>query len=280
MVRIIADTTSGLPLEVAKKYDIPIIPQIIYFGEQSYIENVDIDNAAFMKKLKASTGLPRTAAPQPEWFIKEFQRLVPLGETILCLHPSSEVSGTVRSALTAKEEFPGADIRVIDTRLVASPLATVIELAAQWAESGESADTIVQKVLEMAPRARFYLIVDTLEYLARGGRIGGAAAFLGSMLQIKPILTFHDGKIDQYEKERTHRRAYERVKTLACEQYPKGQEGFLSVFHAAVPEEAQKLANELKQELNTGNVPILEVPPAIATHAGPGLLGVSFFVSR
>lgn len=280
MVHIVADTTSSIPPEIAKQYGIPLIPQIIYFGEQSFVENVDIDNATFMQKLKASVTLPRTAAPEPEWFIKEFERLAPTGETILCIHPSTDVSGTVRSALTAKEEFPGVDIRVIDTRLVATPLGSVVECAVRWAQAGLDADEIEKRVMEMSARARLYGMVDTLEFLAKGGRIGGAAAFLGSMLQIKPIVTFTDGKVDQFDKERTHRRAYERLKSLVCEQYPKDGEGFLAVFHAAVPEEAGKLADELKMLINLQQVPVRDVPPAIATHTGPGLLGVSFFVSR
>lgn len=279
MVRIITDTTAGMPQELAQKYDIPVIPQVIIFGEESYAEGVDIDIPGFMQRLKNSSTLPHTAAPEPEWFMKEFERLVPLGEPILCLHPSTEVSGTVRSALTAKMEFPGADIRVVDTRLIACPLATVVEQAAIWARQGLSADEIEARVLEMSPRARFYLLVPTLEYLARGGRIGGAQAFLGSMLQIKPILTFKDGRIDQFEKQRTYRKAYQRLINLAVEQCPPGDEGYLSIFHASVPAEAEHLAADLKAMIPVEQIPILDVPPAIVTHAGPGLLGISFFVS-
>ncbi|RPI85393.1 MAG: DegV family protein [Chloroflexi bacterium] len=280
MVKIIADTTSGLPAEVARRYNIPIIPQIINFGDQSFIENVNIDNAGFMQRLKTCKELPKTAAPAPEWFVQEFEKLVPLGEPIICIHPSSVVSGTVRAALVAAKDFPNADIRVIDTQMVANPLATMVELAAKWAEAGADADTIESRIKDMIPRARLFALVDTLEFLSRGGRIGGAAALLGTVLQVKPIITLREGKVDQFDKERTHRRAVARLKELVHTMYPNNGDGYLGILHAAVPEEAKLLANELGRELGLDVVPVLDVPPAIATHAGPGLLGVSFFVKE
>ena len=279
MVKIITDTTSGLPAEIARRYNIPVIPQIIIFGKDSYREGVEMDNAAFMARLATSAELPKTAAPPPELFAQEFRRLVPTGEPILCIHPSAEVSGTVRSATVAKDDFPGADIRVIDSRVIASPLATMVTLAAQWAEAGVGADEIEARIRDMIPRCRIYFLADTLEYLAKGGRIGGATALLGSVLQIKPILTFRDGKVDQFDKERTHKRALARLKDLVLDQYPRNAEGHLSVMHAGVPEQAQALASDLGAALGVRQVPILDVPPAIVTHGGPGILGVGFFVA-
>ncbi|MBC7260343.1 MAG: DegV family protein [Chloroflexi bacterium] len=279
MVKIITDTTAGLPAEIARRYNIPVIPQIIIFGKDSYREGVEMDNAAFMARLATSAELPKTAAPPPELFAQEFRRLVPTGEPILCIHPSAEVSGTVRSATVAKDDFPGADIRVIDSRVIASPLATMVTLAAQWAEAGVGADEIEARIRDMIPRCRIYFLVDTLEYLAKGGRIGGATALLGSVLQIKPILTFRDGKVDQFDKERTHKRALARLKDLVLDQYPRNAEGHLSVMHAGVPEQAQALAGDLGAALGAREVPILDVPPAIVTHGGPGILGVGFFVA-
>ena len=121
MTKIVTDTTSCLDPVFAGKYHIPVIPQVINFGNDSYIEGIDIDNSTFLKKLRASSVLPKTAAPPVGLFMDAFRELVPSGETILCIHPSADVSGTVRSAATAAAEFPGADIRIIDTRLVASP---------------------------------------------------------------------------------------------------------------------------------------------------------------
>ena len=277
MVKIITDTTSGIAPDYAKQHGVPLIPQIINFSERSYYEGIDIDNTKFMEELRKASELPKTAAPPPELFIEEFKWMVPRGEPILCIHPSAEVSGTVRSALMAAKEYPEADIRVIDTRTIGSSLASLVELAVEWAESGANADEIEKGLLEMIPRSRIYFLVATLEYLAKGGRIGGASALLGSVLQIKPILVLKDGVVDQFEKERTYKRAYTRLKQLVVEQCPRNGTGYLSIMHAGVSQQAQVLADELCNEFGLPSIPILDLPPAIVTHGGPGILAVAFF---
>jgi DegV family protein with EDD domain len=280
MVKIITDTTSCLPLEISNRYQIPVIPQIINFGEDSYYEGRDIDNITFMARLKTSSQLPKTAAPPPELFIEEFKLLVPLDETILCIHPSSEVSGTVRSAIVAARDFPEADIHVIDTRVIASPLGTIVQLAAEWADEGCDVEIITERVDSLIQRCRVYFLVATLEYLARGGRIGGASALLGSVLQIKPILCLKEGKVDQFERERTHKRALARLKEIVLEQAPHDGNAHLSIMHAGVPEAANALAAELGGVIKQPYVRIADMPPAIITHGGPGVLGVGFFVQE
>lgn len=280
MVKIITDTTSCLSPEFAQQHGIPVIPQVINFGNQSYLEGVDMDIGAFMSRLKSSPELPKTAAPPPELFIEAFQKLVPLNEPILCLHPSTEVSGTVRSATIAAAEFPQADIHIVDTRLVASPLGTLVELATGWAASGLGVAEIKQKVLDMSARCRLYFMVASLDFLVRGGRIGGAQALLGSMLQIKPILIFREGKVDQFGKERTFKHALERIKELVAQDFPKNQDGYLTVLHAGVAQQGQALAEDLRLKLGVKNVPVYDMPPAIVTHGGPGILGVAFFCEK
>jgi DegV family protein with EDD domain len=278
MVKIITDTTSCLSPEFARQHDIPIIPQVINFGDESFLEGVNMSIAEFMRRLQTSPELPKTAAPPPELFIKEFTRLVPLGDSILCIHPSVDVSGTVRSAQVAAQDFPGADIRIIDTRLVASPLATLVQKAVEWAENGLEVNVIEARLQEMMARGRIYFLVATLEYLAKGGRIGGAAALVGSVLQIKPLLTFRDGKVDVFEKERTHRRALERLQELVTT-HISTENGYLSVLQAGVPEQGRALAESLKVRLGLKDVPVYDMPPAIVTHGGPGILGAAFFVA-
>jgi DegV family protein with EDD domain len=278
MVQIITDTTACLPSTFVAGHKLPVIPQIVTFGEESYYEGVEIDIPTFMERLKTASELPRTAAPPPELFKAEFERLVPLGEPILCLHPSSEVSGTVRSASVAAQDFPAADIRVIDTRMVAAPLATLVILAVGWAEAGLDAGAIENRLKDLIPRSRVYFLVATLEYLARGGRIGGASALVGSMLQIKPILTLEDGRVQSFERERTHKRAMARLKEIVVEQYPKQGEGYLAVMHAGATEQAEDLAADLGTRFSLSEVPIYDLPPAIVVHGGPGILGVSFIV--
>ncbi len=280
MVAIIGDTTSGLPAEVVDKYDIPIIPQIIHFGEDSYLEGLEMDNAAFMARLKSVEELPRTSAPPPKLFMEVFAPPVERGEAVLCILPSSVVSGTVRSATVAAQDFPGADIRVIDTGYIASPVATLLQLASERAAAGASIDKIEQQVRALLPRCRIYFLVDTLKYLAKGGRIGGAAALLGGVLQVKPVLTLQAGQVEPFEKVRTKKRALARLKELVVDQYPQDGAGHLAVMHAAVPDEAEAFAAELVAALSLKQAPfILNVPPAIVVHGGPGVLGVSFFVA-
>jgi len=280
MIKIITDTTSGLPLDVARAHDIPVLPQIVIFGEEIYRDDTEIDTRTFLQKLRASPTLPKTAAPPPALYNPIFERLLAEGyRTIICLHPSSELSGTVRSALTAAQDFPGADIRVVDTRTIAAPLATAVLLAARWAREGVDADTIVARVQDLLARQRVYFLVDTLEYLHRGGRIGGAQALLGGLLQVKPILTLRDGRVEPFEQQRTQKRALARLRELVLGECPRTPESYLAVMHADAEATARELAADFAAQLGIPDIPIYELPPAIVTHAGPGVLAVSYFVA-
>ena len=285
MVKIIGDTTSGLPETYAKQYDIPIIPQVINIDDVFYLEGVDIDYHTFLTKLAMARQLPKTAAPPPELFVEAFERFAPSREPILCILPSAIVSGTVRSATVALQAaidsgLTDLDVRIIDTQLIASPVATLLRLAAEWAAEGLDADVIEARVRDMSRRGKIYFSVETLKYLAMGGRIGGAAALIGSVLQVKPVLTFKAGQVDTFEKVRTHKRAVDRLKELVMTHISRNGAGFLSIMHAGVEDEAQELADEMCAKLEISEVPILAVPPAIVTHGGPGVLGVGFFTDN
>ena len=280
MTRIVTDTTSGLDLELTRQLGIPNIPQVILFDEESYREGVEIDRATFMRRLTTGRVAPKTSAPYPGDFIETFTELTRNGESVVCIHPSADVSGTVRSAETAKADFPEADIRIIDTRTIAGPLASMVLEADRLAKTGASADAVEAHVRAMIPRARVYFLVDTLEYLRRGGRIGGAQALLGSILQIKPILTFTGGRVEPFEKARTKQRALARLKEIILGEAARGSDAHLTVMHTAVPDEAATLASELKATLQTDDVPIHHMVPAIVTHAGPGALAVGFFAPK
>jgi len=277
MVRIVTDTTSGLSLSQAGEIGVPMVPQIITFGEESYRDDTELDTATFLQRLRASQRLPKTAAPPPALYAPILGPLVAAGETVICLHPSSEVSGTVRSATVAAEDYPGADIRVLDTRTIAAPLAAMVFNAARWASEGRDADAIVAGVHDLMARQRIYFVVDTLEYLHKGGRIGTAKALVGGLLQVKPILTLDDGRVAPFEQQRTARRALARLQELVLTQCPASAEACLAVMHADAEEEAQVLAETLGLALHLDNVPIYELPPAIVVHVGPGVLAASFF---
>ena len=280
MTRIIADTTCGLDPAVAGWLGIPMISQIINFGAESFREGVDMDHAAFMARLKAGRELPKTAAPYPGDFIEAFTDLTQTGESLVCIHPSADVSGTIRSAEIARADFPGRDIRILDTRTIAGPLASMVLEADRMAKAGAGADEVEAHVRSMMPRARIYFLVDTLEFLQRGGRIGGAQALLGSILRIKPILTFKDGRIDQFEKERTKKRALARIKELILAEAARGGDAHLTIMHTGAPDEAAAIANDLKAALGTADVGIMNLVPAIVTHAGPGALAMGFFTPK
>jgi DegV family protein with EDD domain len=279
MITIVTDTLSCIPVPEARQLGIPYIPQIIIIGEDSYRDDTEIDSKTFLSKLKSSPVLPKTAAPPPEMYRPIFEEYATSGNTVIVLCPSSLVSGTFRGASVAAQDFPEADIRVVDTLIIATGLGSVARKAVQWVAEGMDSDLVVNKVQEMARRWRVYFLVDTLEYLHKGGRIGAAQALLGGILQVKPILTLIDGHIDSIEKQRTKRKALERLHELIYRDCPKGPESFLTILQLDAEIEARTLASDFARFFDLPDVPVVEMPPAIAVHAGPGVLGVGYFKS-
>jgi len=278
MTIIIADTTCSLPRDLLKARGIPLIPQVVMFGEESFHDDKELDTATFLAKLKASPTLPKTAAPEPALYYPVFKQAQAKGESVIVVAPSARVSGTVRSAEMAAQEFAEMDIRVIDTQTVSCNLGSLVLLADDMAKAGKSADEIVAKLNDMIPRGRIYFLVATLEYLAKGGRIGGAKKLLAELLEIKPILTVRSGQVEPFEQQRTHKRALARLEEVVREQCPRTGDARLAVMHAGVVEEARILATSLQSWWGGGEVPIYELPPAIVTHGGPGTMGIGFFI--
>lgn len=277
MIKIITDTTSELPEAIRKRYQIPVVPQLIHFGEETYLEGQTITRQQFMARLTSSPELPKTAAPPPELFAKIFAEHAGQGHQFLCIHPSALLSGTVRSATVAAQDFPDEDIRILDTRLIASPLGVLVAQAAEMAHSGCSLETILDRLQDLGDRSRIYFVVSTLDYLARGGRIGGASALIGNALQLKPILTLEDGQVETCAKERTMNRAVRKVQKLVAREYPSDREGFLTIMHAQAPDLAESIAIHLQRDLNVPPPLLSDLTPAIVTHAGPGAVAVGFF---
>lgn len=278
MTIIVADTTCGLPRDLLAKRGIPLIPQVVIFGEDSYHDDKDLDTAAFLKKLKASPALPKTAAPEPPLYFPIFEQAREKGESVIVVAPTGKASGTVRSAETAAQEYPGLDVRVVDTQTISCNLGSLVLIADDMAKAGKSADEIVAKLNEMIPRGRIYFLVDTLEYLAKGGRIGGAKKLLAELLEIKPILQVKEGQVESFEQQRTKKRALARLVEVAAEQCKGGEEAHLCVLQVEAEQEAEALVAELKSHINVPQIPIYELPPAIVVHAGPRAMGVGFFV--
>ena len=277
MVKIIADTTSGLPRELTTKLGIPVIPQNVIFGEKTYRDDTELDTLTFLEYLKKSKQLPKTAAPSPELYKPFFQQAASDGETVIVIAPSEKVSGTYNSAMTAQKEFQYADIRVIDTQTIAGDLGTLTLLAHEMALEGKTADEIESSIRGLIPRGRTYFLIDTLEYLQKGGRIGSARALLGELLQVKPILQIKDGQVAPYDQERTKKRALAKLVEIISEQVKASEDPHLCVMHVDALDDAKSLAATFSINLNIPNIPIYELPPAIVVHAGPKTLAVGFF---
>lgn len=278
MTIIVADTTCGLPRKLLEERCIPLIPQIVTFGEESYHDDKDLDTATFLSKLKASRTLPKTSAPEPSLYYPIFAEALRNGESVIVVAPTSKASGTVRSAETAAQDFPELDIHVVDTQTVSCNLGSLVLVADDMAKAGKPADEILAKLNNLIPRGRIYFLVDTLEYLARGGRIGGARKLLAELLEIKPILQVKDGQVESFEQQRTKKRALARLVEVVMESCKGGEDAHLCVLQVEAEKEAQALVEELKSKVPVSLIPIYELPPAIVVHAGPKAMGVGFFV--
>ena len=277
MIRIIADTTCCLPVKQMEKLGIDFLPQIITFTGKSYRDDYEISTDEFLEKLRSSAQLPGTAAPPPALYIPIFQKILDEGDTALVLAPTAKMSGTYRSAMVAADEFNSDRIHIVDTKLLAGNLGTVVLQAHKWAQEGLGIDEIIERVGELASRNQTYFLVPTMEYLHKGGRIGGAAKLIGTLLQIVPILTLRDGTIEVYDKVRSIKQAVSNLvalNTSICEGNP---EAHLTVGSCDSQQLLDKITSSLRENLSVDDLPSYTAPPAIVVHAGPGLVVTSCF---
>lgn len=280
MTKIIADTTCGLPLSELEALGVDVIPQIIIFDDIPYKDDHEIDTPTFLQKLSQAKELPKTAAPPPALYEPLYKDYAASGESIVIPTPSTELSGTYRSAEVAAEMVPEADVHIVDTRTIAGGLGTLVKKAKEWADQGLPPAEIIDRIKSFSQREVVYFLVDTLEFLHKGGRIGNASFLIGSVLQVKPILGLEDGKVAAVEKQRTSAKALKRLKELVIEECPRNEECFITVSHCGGEERAEQLADELAEDLGLESIPVYEVPPAIVVHGGPGIISVSFFKSE
>jgi DegV family protein with EDD domain len=277
MIRIIADTTCALPREITNQLGIPILPQIIIFGEESFRDDTELSTELFLKKLRSSAVLPKTAAPPPALYAPIYKEILAHGDIPLVLCPSAEVSGTLRSAEVGAKDFPGSDICIVDTRSIAGTFGAAVLLADAWAKQGVPLKELLVRLENLKNLQRTYFVVDTLEYLHKGGRIGGAKRLVGEMLQVKPILRLQDGRVEPFEQQRTRARALARLQVLVTGECPMGEGSYLCLMQADAEKTAKELAYGFQKTMGLNEVPVYELPPAIVTHGGPGTLAVGFF---
>lgn len=271
---IITDSSAYLPDDLIQKYGIHVIPLTVIFGEEMLLDVVDIDISEFHRRLSEGPIHPSTTQPNPEDFTAFYEKLANDYDGILAVLISSELSGTVNSALVAKEAFDRIPVRVIDSRSTSMGLGLAVLAAAEAVAAGKSLDEVEAVAREVCSNVKVLFVVDTLEYLHKGGRIGGASRFLGTALGLKPLLHLNDGRVDGLEKVRTKRKAVDRMLELAGE-YANGRPVHAAVIHAAAPDEAETLKSVVMERFNCIDLHVTDLSPAIATHAGPGTLGIA-----
>jgi DegV family protein with EDD domain len=272
-VRIVTDSTADLPLEVVRGLDITVVPLRVIFGEQAYRDGIDLTNEEFFRKLAASRELPRTSQPSTGEFLDVYHRLAQDTDRILSIHLSSGFSGTVDTARrAARDLIGGCTIEVVDSQTVSMAMGFAVIAAAKAARDGASLEDCSGAARSVLRRQRLAVALDTLEYLRRGGRIGRAAAFVGGLLDIKPVLTIRNGEAHPLSRVRTRPKALEEMLRFCLED---GSVVDAVVMHSTDAPEADKLAEEVKRRCPAVSVHVGAIGPVIGVHGGPGLLGLA-----
>lgn len=274
---IVCDTTAYLPDELIASEGISRISLYVSLGVDQRKEIEIADYSAFFERLRASEDGATTSQPSVGDFVEIYAPLLDAGREIVSIHLSAGISGTYESALTARQQLidegrGGERIHVVDSRTGCGGMGLLVLAAAARADAGDDAEAVIARVAEARERLRMWFAIDTLEYLRRGGRIGAARAWLGSALQIKPILTLEE-EITPVERVRTRRRVFERLVKYAEELKQSGSDTWV-VQHIQDPENAQRLVERCREVMGTDPLFVSEIGPVIGAHTGPGLLGV------
>ncbi len=272
---IVSDSTASLDPAFVAEHNIRVVPLYIKIGDETLRDGVDITPDEFYRRLPETSPLPTTSQPSAGDFLAVYRDLVSQGATgIISVHLSSGISGTINSATLAAEQVPEVPIRIMDTRCAVGAHMFAVEAAALALKRGANMDEAVARCQAAIDQQKTAFVVDTLEYLYKGGRIGGAAALVGSLLQFKPLLYFKDGKIDALERVRKSSKALERLVEIMGEWIPSETPVRAVIMHAACPERAQMAAELLRQKLTLTEVRTVPLSPVIGAHVGNGTLGI------
>jgi DegV family protein with EDD domain len=274
----VTDSTSYLPEELRRRHEIQVIPQVLIWGGETLLDGVDIMPTAFYERLKTADVMPTTSQATIGAFKDLFEPHVRAGRPILAVLVSQKLSGTIQSAQSAKELFPGARIEIVNSESAAMAMGFQVLAAARAAEAGKSFDEVLAVAKDAKNHTGVVLVVDTLEFLHRGGRIGGAARLLGTALNLKPILELQDGVIEAVERVRTRSKAQARLLGLLEERINGRPNLRLAVLHAAAEREARQLLDEAARRLKPMETVFSEVSPVVGAHVGPGTLGLAYSV--
>ena len=277
-IAVVTDSTTYLPPELAKKHNISVAPQVLIWGDQTYKDGVDMQSGEFFTRLKSTKVMPTTSQVAVISFQEIFQDLVDKGYEVLALLVSSKLSGTVQSALQARDMMGLArdKVNVVDSQSVAMALGFQALAVARAIEAGTSLKEAIALAEKSHEYTGVFFAVDTLEFLHRGGRIGGAQRFIGSALNLKPILAIQDGRVEGIERIRTKSKAQDRILELCVEKVNRRSPVRLATLHANAAEDAKALLIRAEQALNPIESIFTEVSPTVGTHAGPGTVGLAF----
>ena len=274
---VVTDSTAYIPEQALGDFDIPVIPLWLIWGDERFRDSVDIDPPTFYSRLPESKVFPTTSQPSSGEFIDFFRQAGEGAETIVGVFISSKLSGTVASAQAAKIQLPDLDIRIVDSLSTSMGLGFGALAAARAVAAGKSADEAVAAAEQVCDGMDVMFVVDTLEYLHRGGRIGGAKRLLGTALNLKPLLYLEKGRIEALASVRTKRKAVARMLDVAEERLAGKRMAEAAVLDVDCPEEGKSLAEMVKERFGLSVVYQTKVTPVIGAHVGPGTVGLCFY---
>jgi DegV family protein with EDD domain len=275
-VAVVTDGACSLTPAQGNELGVHIAPVYLTFGENTYRAGVDLSSQEFYDLLSASKKLPTTAQPTAEDFVRIFEKLADDVDEIVTVVISHHMSATIQSVDMAKQQFDKVPVHVIDSESVSLGLGMMAIAAARAADQGQDGQSIFELVNSIKQKMNVIFTVRTLEYLHKGGRIGGATAFLGSALDIKPILYIANGRIEPLEKQRTRKRSVGRLVELMSEKVGDSPV-HVAILHGNTPEEAEQLERVVRDQFNIVDMITSDMGPVIGVHAGPGTLGLVFY---
>ncbi len=280
-VAVVTESSACVPKEVVKQYGIHILPLILIFEDRSYRDGVDITAQEFYELLKKAKKVPTTSSPSPGEYLEVFREVAKQASGILCItlppHLSMAFDSATQAREIAREVLPQVNINVFPSRSPALGQGFIAQAAARAADSGKDLSQVIQAAQDMMDRVNAIAMLDTLYYLAKGGRIPKAAAWAGSLFKIKPILDA-TGDVRLLERCRTRKRAMQRLLYIMRER-SGGKPICVNLMHAGVPEEAERLKADILSQFDCLEFYVTDFTPVIGTHTGPGSIGLSFYTA-
>jgi DegV family protein with EDD domain len=277
-IAIVTDSTSDMPKDIAKKLGITVVPLTVIFEKESFLDDgKEITIEEFYKKIRSVKKLPTTTQPTPKDFIKVYSNILEEYDSIISIHISKKMSGTINSTELAKKELPGKDIEIIDTGYVHFPLGFIALKAGQLAQEGKSKQEILKNISDLQSKVKVLFIPSTLEYLKKGGRIGKAKGLIASILEIKPILTIHDGEVSQFKTTRRWNQAKSELIQSMKNMVKNPHNLIVSIGDSDAKEDAAEMEERIKAEFHPKKIYRVDIGAVVGTHLGPGGIGITFY---